>query len=213
MHRRSAAVAMLTVMLVGFLVGCASGPTPSVKATSKPSAGPVRYASKSFAASLSVNVDPSLVMPPTEDSKGLLTWRQKGSDVNRIRFLVPAKYYAGENAYYKAPTDYLAYIKSLSSVGATFTNVGTVTVDGQTVPIMNVNLADGVDGNIGCAALTTPQTDTDHCFAFGPDYNIRVMVVKDKNLNFVAWARSSPDRIDSAFNAIFEKMVQSITFN
>lgn len=203
-------VGALAVLLAGCATPAAPPASPTVTATPSPSGTPTVFHSVNFADPLTVSLFPSLNPIPIEDSPGLLTWGETGNDVNRIRFLIPAKVY-GERGEFPV-LDYSAYIQTLHSQGGILSHKGTVTVAGQTVPIVTVNEPGGTDGSIGCSSEDALQHDPDHCFTYGPDYSIRVVTLTVHGKTFVAWARTSPDKYDARFNALFEKMLGTITF-
>ena len=211
----------MTFLVVGTalalaLAGCstptaAGSRSASPKPTPTPTSSPVEYHSVAFGLPLTVELDSSLNPVALEDSAGLLTWQQTGSPINRIRFLIPAKVY-GERGVFPV-LDYQAYIQTLHSQGARLSQASTVTVAGQSVPIVTVKEPGGFDGSIGCSSETASQHDPDHCFAYGPDYTIRVVSLVEHGTTLVAWARTSPDKDDAAFNALFEKLLSTITFD
>lgn len=207
----------ILAMIAFVLAACtsATSTTPS-KSSAQPrpsSAPPMSYSTVTFSQPFSVNVDPLLGTAPAEDSTGLVTWTERTEEKNRIRVLVPAKYYDSDVEPAKPPpVDYGAYLASLAHKGIVLTNPKIVEVDGQQVRVVTADAADGVDGSIGCASASTPQNDLDHCFAFGPDFSIRIAVMKNEGHTVIAWARSDPNRTDTAFNSLFEKMLTSIKF-
>lgn len=210
--------AVIFALAVTLLAGCTTS-TPSssknpIATASAPrsAASPVLYTSSAFAAPLTVELDPSLDPTPIEDSAGLLTWGQSGNDINRIRFIILAKVYTQRGAE-QDPGPYAAYLQTLISQGVKFSKQGAVTVDGEPVPIVTANAAnDVVDGDIGCSSTDADQSDPDHCFAFGPDFSIRVVSFVHGGKTIVAWARSSPTKVDTAFNTLFETMLGTVTF-
>lgn len=219
LHRPILAGSILAITAVA-LAACtsATSTTSSTSSTSsaQPSlsaAPPTTYSTVRFSQPFSVSVDPLLGRAPAEDSTGLVTWTERTKDKNRIRVLVPAKYYDAEEGPAKPPpTDYSSYLASLTSKGVVLTNPSIVEVDGHQVRVVTADAADGVDGSIGCASASTPQNDLDHCFAFGPDFSIRIAVMKNEGHTVIAWARSDPNRTDTEFNSLFERMLTSIKF-
>jgi hypothetical protein len=206
--------AALALALAGCSTPTAAGShsaAPKPASTPTPTSSPVEYHSVAFGLPLTVELDPSLNPVPLEDSPGLLTWQQAGSPINRIRFLIPAKVY-GERGVFPV-LDYQAYIQTLHSQGARLSKASTVTIAGQSVPIVTVKEPGGFDGSIGCSSETASQHDQDHCFRYGPDYTIRVVSFVEHGKTFVAWARTTPDKNDAAFNALFEKLLSTITFD
>lgn len=159
---------------------------------------------------MGVELDSSLDPKPIEDSAGLLTWGQKGSAINRIRFMIPAKIYTQRGA--QDPGPYPTYLKTLISQGVKFSHAGKVRVAGQTVSIMTANSFDSIDGNIGCSDTAADPADPAHCFAFGPDFSIRIVSFVHDGKTVVAWARTSPSKVDTEFNSLFEKMLGTIQF-
>ena len=208
--RFALAISVVAILLTGCATSVAPSASPTTTATPSPTGTPTVYHSVNFADPLTVSLFPSLDPNPLEDSPGLLTWQESGNDVNRIRFLIPAKVYGQRGEF--PVLDYTAYIQTLRSQGGILSHKGTVTVAGKTVPIVTVNEPGGTDGSIGCSAEDAPQHDPDHCFAYGPDYSIRVVTLKVNGKTFVAWARTSPDKYDTRFNALFERMLQTLSF-
>jgi hypothetical protein len=203
-------VGALAVLLTGCATPAAPPASPTATVTPSPTGTPTVYHSVAFADPLTVSLFPSLNPIPIEDSSGLLTWGETGNDVNRIRFLIPAKVYGQRGEF--PVLDYSAYIQTLHSQGGILSRKGTVTIGGQTVPIVTVNEPGGTDGSIGCSSEDALQSDPDHCFSYGPDYTIRVVTLKVNGKTFVAWARTSPDKYDTRFNTLFERMLQTLNF-
>lgn len=209
-HPRTLVLAGAALALA--LAGCSTlsaGHPTTASPSPAPTGSPVEYHSVAFALPLTVQLDPTLNPVPIEDSPGLLTWEQTGT-INRIRLMIPAKVY-GERGEFPVP-DYQAYLQTLPSVSDTLVRPGTVTIDGQMAPIVTVQSPGASDGSIGCSSVDAKQDDTDHCFAFGPDYTIRIVSLMEHGKTLVAWARTSPDKNDKAFNALFEKLLSTIVF-
>jgi hypothetical protein len=215
---RLAVTAAVSALVVLALQGCSSGGATSgptkPAATSVSSPASQTYASKAFVLPLTVTVDASLKSPPDPDSRHLLSWDAANSPDNRVRFLMPTNVYRPSSTISNAPPEnYLPYLQGLASHGAKLSNVTKVTVDGHPATLMTATSTGppGVlDGTLGF-----PSTDADQaegCFGIQPDLSLRIAVIPLSNTTLLAWARTSRDNPDGEFFAMFEGMLNTVTF-
>ncbi len=192
-------------------------PIAPAESAPHPSIGPPRtstvtvlYRSLKFEAPLSVSLDPQPRLALDQDTPHLLSWTSDYNSNNRVRLMIPAEYYPeGKGPARPAPADYSVYLKSMKSV--TYTDVGTVTVDGVSGPIMTANVMHSMDGSIGCAVAGADQSD--ECFGFGPDLAIRIAVLKRRGTTVLIWARTNSTLPDTRFLEQFQQMLRSLQWN
>jgi hypothetical protein len=163
---RLAVMAALSALALLVLPGCSSGGTTSAptKAPTAPPSSPTSqtYVSKAFVVPLTVTGDTSLKSPPNPDSPHLLSWDTANSSTNKFRFLMPVNLYLPDSSTPEAPPKhYLKYLRGFTKLGAQFSNVTKVTVDGHPATLMSATAtpaSGGVfDGSLGCPNVGADQ--------------------------------------------------------
>ena len=130
-----------------------------------------------------------------------------------MRFLVPVNVYAPGDAETTAPpADYLAYLLAQSDHGASFTDRSETTVGGFPATLVTANVAESLDGSLGCPAEGIPAGD---CFGLQPDVTLRMAVIDADGTTLLAWLRHTGTEVTedaTAEFAAFEEMLASTTF-
>ena len=170
------------------------------------------YRSQAFLLPFEVTVADFLPTEAGTDEANFVTW-DAGEDEPAVRFLVPVNVYAPGDADTTAPpADYLAYLLAQSDDGASFSDRSETTVGGFPATLVTANVAETLDGSLGCPAEGVPAGD---CFGLQPDLTLRIAVIDADDTTLLAWLRHTGTEVteDAAaeFTA-FEEMLASITF-
>ena len=194
------------------LAACSATASPaSPTATSAPST--VAYDGSEFAIPFTAYVPADAGTAAVDYGGHLIDWVSPKADDHVIRFVAPVVYYApNEPQSAPVPDDYLAYLKSLTDHGVTFTDTGTIPIDGHSASIMTVHVADGaaLNGTIGCPTADTAGPD-DNCFGFQSRLDMRFVALDLGNKVFVAWARTNKGASDEqALFTKFETMLSTV---
>ena len=227
----------LLLILFGAMACAGSGATAPTKtratteassvpaSSAPPSASPApsepvgeRYTTTAFAVSLTVIVEPLLKSPPMADTTNLLTWDAAADANEKIRFLIPAEVYPPRRGVPRPPpADYLAYLLRQARSGATFSDESTISVGGHTATLMTATTTTSLDASLGCpiAGVANPEYGgVGECFGLQPGISARIAVIDlGDGTTLVAWARTGIDAPDDEFDAMFERMLESLQFN
>jgi hypothetical protein len=90
------------------------------------------------------------------------------------------------------PDDYLEFVMSQTDAGATFDDVGEVTVGGIEATIATATTTSPLSGGLGCQNAALPAED---CFGLQPDITVRLAIVEVGDQWLGLWMR---DRSGSA---------------
>ena len=106
------------------------------------------------------------------------------------------------------PDDYLGYLLSQTSHGATFTDQTDTTVDGRTATVVTTTASAPLDGSLGCPAAGVAAAD---CFGPQPELTLRIAVVDVGGTTLLVWWRHAGGVEGSADAfASFETMLASV---
>ena len=106
------------------------------------------------------------------------------------------------------PDDYAAYLLGQAADGAEFTDITNTTVDGRPATLVTANVADSLDGSLGCPETGMTAHD---CFGLQPDLTLRIAVIDTGDETLLVWVRDI--RGAPAEYATFDAMLASIRFD
>lgn len=171
------------------------------------------YRTSAFILPFEVTVPDFLPAEATTDDANFVTWDPGTIEEPAVRFLVPVNVYApGDTDTTPPPADYLAYLLSQSEHGATFTDQSETTVGGFQATLVTANVADSLDGSLGCQAEDIPAGD---CYGLQPDLTLRMAVIDADGTTLLAWLRHNGTEVTedaTAEFAAFETMLSTVTF-
>jgi hypothetical protein len=179
-----------------------SSTTPGTTGTSS------AYSSTAFVLPFDVTVPPWLPGQASADEPNFVTW--EAADVDRaVRFLVPVELYPpGATTASPPPDDYAAYLLGQSANGAEFTDITNTTVDGRPATVMTANVADSLNGSLGCPESGMAAED---CFGLQSDLTLRIAVIDAGEETMLAWVRDI--RGVPTEYATFDAMLATIRFD
>ena len=126
-------------------------------------------------------VTSSLKTEASTDTVAFLTWDSANLEDLHVRFLLPPVLYRPNKTKPEAPpTDYLTYLRGLTSQGATLADEKTMTVDGHEATLMTLTTDKSLDGVLECPTASTPAAD---CFGLQPDLTLRIAVIDANGKN------------------------------
>jgi hypothetical protein len=195
------------------LSGCSGGSgTPAAASTPTPTPSTQSYTSKAFSIPFTIPVTNSLKAEASTDTATFVTWQSANLEDLAVRFLLPPVLYRPHTTKPETPpTDYLTYLRGLTSQGATLANEKTITVDGHNATLMTLTTDKSLDGVLGCPTPTTPPAD---CFGLQPDLTLRFAVIDANGKTLLAWARALTGATHApGFATEFETMLQGLKFH
>lgn len=171
------------------------------------------YSTTAFDAPFDVTVPDWLPAEVTTDSSHFVTWQPQANEDPAVRVLLPvAVYKPGDRHATRPPTDYLHYLLSQSTQGASFTGSTRTTIDGKPATILTATARKSLDGSLGCAATDLSAGD---CFGLQPDLTLRIAVIEAGGHTLLIWLRhhgAANTKDASREFASFGQMLATIRF-
>jgi hypothetical protein len=209
---RRAAPFVLVIALAVMLAGCAatgSASAPAVKPVPARTGAP--YSATLAGVPVTLLRPALLAAKPNDRSANFLSFQSTANSNDFVRLLVPLTVcVAGSATPSATPGDFVAYLHSLTPLGATITNEDSISIDGVSGTELTLGGSTDIQGSIG-------QSQGDGCadqnsFGVASDLSLRMAVFEVRNKVVLIWARTDAHAPTAGFFSTFQKMLQTVTF-
>ncbi len=209
-HRRTLPLAV-AVMVAVLLAGC----TPTVS----DDRGVLKPVPSRTGAPYSVTLDgvhlsllrPATLAPPASgQTTGFVSLSSTANPTDQVRLLVPATVCAAGISATALPSDYVAYLHTLTAVGLTIKGETSISIDGVSGTQLNLGATTDLPGVLG-QSRGSGCTDKDS-IGVTADESLRVAVFPVQNKTVLVWAATNAQSPTPGFFSTYQKMLQTVTF-
>lgn len=214
-HRR-APVLMVLVMAVavagGLLTGCTAAganTSPTLTPVPAPTGEPYSVQLSGIAVTL---LRPAALSPkPTETSANSVSFQAAANDTDFVRLLVVSTVCSGGGETPSAaPTDYVAYLHSLTALGATIKGEDSISIDGMSGTELTLGATKNLPGSLGQSKGAGCTDKASYGVATNRTLRLAVFDVQGKVV--LVWADADATGPTARFFNTFQKMLQTVQF-